>query len=501
MTLVLLLTASVGAAQQPTVHRHPGLGSLEFPTSGPARAQADFERGVLLMHSFEYEDAATAFRAAQEMDAGFAMAYWGEAMTHNHPVWNIQDRDAALKVLERYAPTAADRAARAPTARERMYIEAVDLLYGAGDKAARDTLYSRSMEALATAYPDDREARAFHALSILGLSGGDRDIPSYMRAGAIALDLFEENPDHPGAAHYVIHAFDDPAHAPLGLEAAVAYSDIAPDAPHAQHMTTHIFLALGMWDRVVESNERASAVFDHSRHAEGLKPTMCGHYRQWLAYGYDQHGRHADAEVLILGCIEEARAEPRLAVGAEGMRALHVASTENLDGPVARAALDAQSVSAAARPTMLVLQDWTGGYIAGRRGDPVEAARRLEALEKRLAAEPALPPFLADYAPVLRGTLRSVVAAARGDLERAIEEARRAAALEAALPVDFGPPLSFKPPRELEGELLLAVGRTAEALAAFTRALERTPRRATSIEGYQRAGGAPERDRERERLR
>lgn len=487
--MVLLPSASpAGAQQDPALVHHEGLGNLTFPTSGAPAARADFERGVLLMHSFEYEDARAAFRSAQEADPDFAMAYWGEAMTHNHPVWNYQDRDAARAALERYAPDPGARAERAPTERERLYLEAVDVLYGEGDKAARDTLYAAAMEALASAYPDDFEARAFHALSILGLSRGDRDVPAYMQAGAIALDLFRENPDHPGAAHYVIHAFDDPTHAPLGLNAAMAYADVAPDAAHAQHMTSHIFLALGMWDAVVEANERASAVVDGERAARGEDPTTCGHYSQWLAYGYQQVGRPADAEALVLGCLEEAADESWLAIGAEGMRAMHVASTEDIDGAVANAELESADWPDRFLPTIRTIQDWTAGYIAARYGDGEEAAGRVRALEERLDGEPQLIPYLAPYAPVLLGTLRSVVAAAEGDLERAIAEARRAAEHEAALPVDFGPPVSFKPARELEGEMLLAAGRNEEALAAFRQALERTPQRARAVEGFRRAG-------------
>ncbi len=476
------------ATHEPTWHE--GLGSLAFPTSGAPEARADFERGVLLLHSFEYDDAAAAFRAAQEADPGFAMAYWGEAMTHNHPVWDQQDRAAALEALERYAATPAARAERAPTERERRYLEAVDVLYGEGDKARRDTLYGRAMADLAEDYPDDFEAGAFHALSILGLSRGERDVPAYMRAGALALDLFEQNPDHPGAAHYAIHSFDDPTHAPLGLEAALAYAGIAPDAAHAQHMTSHVFLALGMWEEVVEANERALEVFNLGRAERGAEPTMCGHYAEWLAYGYQQRGRVADSEALVEGCLEQAAASPGLSAGAEDMRAMHVASTEDLDGAVADAALDPDGWPEGAAATVLTIQDWTAGFVAARRGRAEEAARRLDSLERRLDSDPPLMRYVAPYAPVWRGTLRSVVAAAEGDLERAVDEARRAAELEAELPVDYGPPVSFEPPRELEGEMLLEAGRAREAVAAFRQALARTPRRASALEGLVRAAEA-----------
>ena len=158
---------------------------------------------------------------------------------------------------------------KAPTGREKAYLAAVEVLYGEGRKESLDTLYAAEMERLAAAYPDDLEAQTFHALALLGLSQGDRNVPTYMEAGAIALAAFDENPDHPGAAHYAIHSFDDPTHAILAMEAARAYSVIAPDAAHAQHMTTHIFLARGLWDDVVKQNIRAVDVSNRVRMARG----------------------------------------------------------------------------------------------------------------------------------------------------------------------------------------------------------------------------------------
>ena len=240
-----------------SAHSQARLGTIHFPTSAGPAAQREFETGVLWMHSFEYDHAAAAFRRAQALEPGFAMAYWGEAMSYTHPVWNEQDLTLARATLERLGPTPAVRRARTPTAREQGWLQAVEILYGDGAKPRRDTLYARAMERLAEANPEDDEAKAFLSLALLGLNQGVRDVPTYIRAGAIAEEVFRRNPDHPGGAHYMIHAFDDPTHAPLGLRAARAYSTIAPGAAHAQHMTTHIFIALGMWDDLVAQNEVA----------------------------------------------------------------------------------------------------------------------------------------------------------------------------------------------------------------------------------------------------
>jgi tetratricopeptide (TPR) repeat protein len=490
LSLSLLLAATAIPAQEPT--HIEGLGSLSFPNSGAPEAQHDFIRGVLLLHSFEYGYAADAFRKAQELDPDFALAYWGEAMTYTHPVWNEKDADAALEALARYAPTPAARAARAPTDRERAYLAAVDVLYGEGEKATLDTLYSREMGKLAAAHPEDLEAQAFYALSLLGLSQGDRNVPTYMEAGAIALDVFEKNPDHPGAAHYTIHSFDDPTHAILAMEAARAYGPMAPDAGHAQHMTTHIFLARGMWDDVVEANIRADAVTDRNLARRDLPPTNCGHYNEWLMYGYQQQGRYRDAETLLMGCYQQAHDE-RFPEGMRRgaarsyayMRSLNLADTRNFDGTPAHSEIE---FAPDGPQVPRLMQAWGSGLAAVHRGDR-EAAERHHAFLTEHGTDPEAD-WTSPYVPVWQGTLAALLLADAGDGEAALAAAREAAEYEAALPVDFGPPIAFKPARELEGEVLLDQGRAEEALGAFQKALARTPNRIQSLAGYARAAVA-----------
>ena len=219
----------------------PRLGSITFATSATPGAHAAFVRGMLYLHNFHYPQAAAAFREAQQLDPGDVMSYWGEAVSYTHPVWNQQDTSAARAVLRRLAATPAERLAKARTKRERAWLATAEALYDDDvSKARRDTLWSASLDELRTEYPSDIEAQLIYALSLLGLNEGDRDVPTYLRAYAIARRVFRAHPNHPGAAHYVIHAVDDPAHASLGLDAARAYSRIAPDASHAQHMTSHI---------------------------------------------------------------------------------------------------------------------------------------------------------------------------------------------------------------------------------------------------------------------
>src|SRR5688572_2780029 len=182
------------------------LGSIEFPTSGNAAAQPLFIKGVLLMHSFEYEDARDAFVAAQKEDPNFAMAYWGEAMTFNHPVWQRTSPELAKAALAKLAATPDARRVKAPTEKEKDWLGAIERLFGNGDKVARDLAYADAMRRMHDKYPGDDEVKSFYALAILGTSHGGRDFSIYMRAAALVEQVYARNPQHPGAAHYLIHA-------------------------------------------------------------------------------------------------------------------------------------------------------------------------------------------------------------------------------------------------------------------------------------------------------
>ncbi|MDX1644325.1 MAG: hypothetical protein R3244_08220, partial [Thermoanaerobaculia bacterium] len=373
------LVAALGSASAAT----NSLGRIDFPNSGAPAAQDDFLRGVLLLHSFEYDDARQAFQRAQEIDPDFALAHWGEAMTHNHPLWREQDRDAALAALADYAPTPEARRAKAPTEREAGYLAAVDLLYGEGDKLERDLAYSDAMGELAERYPDDLEARAFYALSILGTAQAERDFRIYMRAAAVAEEVFAANPLHPGAAHYLIHSYDDPVHAPLGLRAARVYDDIAPAASHAQHMISHIFVALGHWADSVDSNVRAYQVSKERREERDLQVDQLNyHALHWLQYSYLQLGRRDDARRildLMRGYAEESGTSRALWHYAV-MRAMWNVETLGADPPPPMG-YDVLELAG-------VAQDLFADGLVSVRADDLDAARahRLSLAERRAEA-------------------------------------------------------------------------------------------------------------------
>src|SRR5256885_1741638 len=254
------------------------LGTINFPTSAKPAAQASFLIGTKALFNFEFDIAGDAFREAQKADPAFALGYWGEAMSFNHPLWAQQDLAAARRVLERLAPTAAARAAKAPAGKERELIESLDVLFGAGDKLARDIAYAGAMGKLHVKYPADDEIACLYALALLGTGRpGVSNTRIAMQAAAISQEIFQRNPKHPGAAHYIIHSFDDPDHAILSLTAARAYSKIAPSAAHALHMPSYISACGTTWWRRTSWPTRRPWIWRKPRscHAVARISTRC----------------------------------------------------------------------------------------------------------------------------------------------------------------------------------------------------------------------------------
>ncbi|MFZ0584364.1 MAG: hypothetical protein WAN72_17525 [Candidatus Acidiferrales bacterium] len=503
--LVLLLAVSAGLLQAQTI---PGLGNATFPTSTQsAAAQSDFIRGLLLLHLFEYEDAAKSFVAAESADPGFAMAYWGEAMTFNHGVWNQVDVRAGQAALAKFGATAEERARRIADPRERAYMSAVEILYsGNGDKRERDAQYAAAMEQLAKAYSKDDQAQLFYALALLGASEGVRDVPTYLKAAEIAKAVFMRNPQNPGAAHYWIHGMDDPQHAAGALEAARALSKIAPDAGHALHMCSHIFMALGMWDDVVEANVAAISVVNRRAAAEGKQSRHCGHYSYWLEYGYLEQGRIGDAEKVLADCRAEA-AESGMAARAHGtvdpddsrvgsfvvMRSRFLVDTGRWNSEVAGWNVE---LGGAHMPEFNYA--FGTGFAAAELGDVAAARESLASLDQLLTQLPAL----FDHAglpaddparrvpQIQRLQIEAVILSAEGHGDQAIASMQQAIAAGKDLPYAFGPPSPEKPSEELRGELLLKANKASEAREAFAASLQRAPRRAESLLGLARAESA-----------
>lgn len=466
LLLALVLCGSPLAAAQ-------SLGETEFPNSGAPDAQTDFLTGLLLLHSFEYDDARDAFVRARQIDPGFAMAAWGEAMTHNHPVWQRQDRDAALAALR-----GVDRTGLTP--REVAYLGTLDVLFGDGDKEARDDAYAEVMRELAEVYPDDLDAQTFYALALLGTAHEGRDFMIYMRAAAVLEDVFARNPQHPGAAHYLIHAYDDPVHAPLGLRPALVYADVAPAASHALHMPSHIYLALGRWQDVATMNERSYLAAKEGTdrrgdplNGHGWHALWWWHYaatqlddaelaaRLWqLAETHHQQGEsHTSWAHVVRIRAQQADMGESDAILAEAP-------------PPASVGLGTQAIDALSR----------GERIADRDGP--DAARPILAALSAAIAEGSDPPWTARAAAL---QLDGYLTLLDGDPVRATALVREAAALEAEAPLMFGPPTPTTPAHEFYGLLLLEYGDPAAAAEAYQTSLARAPNRRQSVYGLTRS--------------
>ncbi|MEW6126905.1 MAG: tetratricopeptide repeat protein [Acidobacteriota bacterium] len=506
--LVTLSLTSQTNAQQAT------LGSVDFPTSAKSpEAQKHFIRGVAALHSFWFEEALEAFRAATKIEPDFMMGYWGEAMAHNHPLWSEQDTESGRKVLTKLQD------AKNLTDKERAFIGAARALYGEGDKLTRDKAYAAAMEKIYNDYPKDSEAAIFYSLSLLGtVRAGDKGYARQMKAGAIALEVYQKNPNHPGAAHFIIHAFDDPEHAILALPAAYRYAQIAPESSHARHMPSHIFVQLGMWDNVATSNESAWEASDVWVKRKNLPIYLRDyHSLHWLNYAYLEQGRYKKAEETM----EVMRESMRKSNYENDMRPNYyennyvtmsadlIVGTERWSD--AKQIFDAMPKSTAKAATPAPASGEHAGHTMGSsdaktvrptaqrfrylttfiNGLAAAAMNKTDEAERN-AAE------LAEVAKLFNGQqaksieimqleVRAFAASMKGAHEQAIELMKRATALEEDMSPPSGPPSLIKPSHELYGEILLRANRPKEAAQAFSVALARQPNRVRSLIGAARA--------------
>jgi tetratricopeptide (TPR) repeat protein len=341
------------------------------------------------------------------------------------------------------------------------------------------------MADLAEQYPDDLDARAFHALSILGTAHEGRDFKTYMRAAAIVEEVFDENPQHPGAAHYLIHAYDDPVHAPLGLRPARVYADVAPAAPHALHMPSHIFFALGMWNRGAQSNvDSYEAAKTKANEANSGLSGGGFHALHWLHYARLQQGRHDEARSVLTTTKTHATDAQTTTGYADYMRwympVAYVVETKqwNQLAPL----LDAMQVTPDSLGTRAAVTVHTGRGLAAAKQGNRSAAQ--SALQK---AKAALGESEDDDLRIQVRELEGLVAMEMGNTDEALTHLKDAADLEAEKPLEFGPPFPPKPAHELYGEALLALDRPAEALTQFEATLARYPDRALALMGKAKA--------------
>jgi hypothetical protein len=492
------LTLGVGVRAQDHVHPQPAvdrLGTVHFPTSCARAVAQQFDRGVALLHSFEFGGAERTFAQVLASDSTCAMAWWGIAVSRwtNPMVPNIRDSARVRRGLE--AAEAGARVAQGATDRERDYLDAVAALYrnsASRDQRARVLAYEQAMSQLAAKYPDDTEARIFHALALVAAAPpSDKTYANQRRAGAMLEELFAQQPDHPGLAHYIIHSYDVPALAGRAGEAARRYADIAPDAAHALHMPSHTFTRVGMWNESVGTNLRSmDAAVRASSIAEAL------HAADYAVYAYLQLRRDSAAREIVLRLPElNARFDPQAvtsaAPGSAGLFALAAIP--------ARYALERRAWAEAADlparqsdfPYTEAVTYFARALGASHIGDTAKArvsVDTLAVLHERLVA--ANESYWAEQVAIQHLGASAWLQFASGRHDVALDRMREAAEREDATEKAAVTPGPIAPARELLGDMLMRLDRPAEALAEYRAGLAREPNRYHTLKGAEAAAVA-----------
>ena len=496
------LAAGLGADEGTAAHHHgpegaENFGSVDFPVTCQPEALAQFPRAVAILHSFGYEPAEQAFRRIADADPACAMAYWGVAMSRYHPIW--------------YPPTAADlaagreavaraRALHASSEREQLYVAAIGSFYDQSesvDHKTRALRYEKAMVFLTTRFPLDREAAAFYALALLSTAPPtDKTYANQKKAAAILEGIFRANPKHPGAAHYIIHSFDSPALAPLALNAARSYAQIAPSAPHALHMPSHIFTRLGLWEDSISSNRASAAsAVKAAKLRPGVHPSQQLHALDYLAYAFLQEARDDAARSVLEEIRGMSDVEPRDLSGAFAFSAIPV-----------RFALERGRFDEAANlelhPAAFPWNDFPfaeamnifARAIGQARLRHAEAARRELARMSPVfdrAVEVSKQGYdWASQVQILRHEAEGWTAQAERKPDEALREIRAAAELEDSTEKHPVTPGAVIPAHEFLGDLLLEQGKPAEALAEYEVSLKSAPNRFHGLAGAFKAAGA-----------
>jgi tetratricopeptide (TPR) repeat protein len=457
------------------------LGRAHFPVSCGVATQTQFDRAIALLHSFWYSEGVKAFTAVTEADPSCAMGYWGIAMSHWYPLWQPPS-EAMLKKGGEAVERA--KALGGKTEREREYIAAIEVFYTDVQKLdhrTRALAYEKAMERLYARYPEDREAAVFYALALNAtILPTDKTYANQLKAAEILEQVFAAQPDHPGVAHYLIHSYDYPTLASRGLDAARRYAKIAPSAPHALHMPSHVFTRLGLWQESIASNrDSAAASKEHHSVFEQL------HALDYQAYGYLQGAQDREARRILDEC---------QALAKEDLE--HFASAYAFAAIPARYALERRQWAEAAalepRPSRVKYSEaityFARALGAARSGDAASTRANVNKLQ---ALPTALVDTKQDYwagqVEIQHRTAAAWLARAEGKPEEAVRLMREATTLEDATekhPVTPGP---IFPARELLGELLLELQQPAQALQEFEASMPKEPNRFNGLYGAARA--------------
>ena len=488
--ILIIILLSVYADKNAYASSSSGqLGSIQFSTSASGPAQAQFLHGVAALHSFWYTEALSAFKKSIAIDQDFAMGYWGLAMAYNHPLWEEQDSKSAKAALSKIKNISK------LTQREQDYIHAIRLLYGQGEKQARDKAYSKAMKNIYRNYPNDLEAACFYSLSVLGVARNTvNKLRLQVEAGSVALEVFQQNPNHPCAAHYSIHAFDHPNLARLALPSAKRYAKISPASHHAQHMPAHIFVQLGMWTDAVNSNMngwKTSVNWVEKKNLPRSKRDY--HSLQWWHYSLLQQGLIDQANIIFdtqqKDMLEGIQNRSNLRAGKYYYRMLAASFIETENWEI----IEKYSPPNGWKPKSFSEAGYhfARGFSAAMQGKIEEANKHLSEL-KAIRKDKFKENYYKriEYLKVWELEIQTAIKLNQKDFETAIKLGKQANLLEEKLPAPSGPPRILKPTYELLGEIYLNAEQPIQAYENFSISLLRHPNRVRSLIGLARAANA-----------
>ncbi|MBI3265136.1 MAG: hypothetical protein HYZ58_18570 [Acidobacteria bacterium] len=493
LAVVPLLVVMLGAAQE----HHPGapperLGNAHFPTSCTGGAQADFDRGIALLHSFWFPEAVASFKAAIAKDAGCGIAHWGIALSNwGNPFAGLR---SPASIAGGAAAIAEAQKAGARTDRERAYIAAAAELYKDSqtiDQRTRTLAYERAMEQVYKTYPNDPEAAAFYALALdQDALPTDKTYANQLKAAAILEKLFAAQPDHPGVAHYIIHTYDTPALAPKALTAARRYASIAPSVPYALHMPSHTFTRVGLWQDSIETNIKS---------AEAAKKSGPGgtgeelHASDYETYAFLQTGQDAAAKKVvdsvptIVARFDTTKMQGAAPAAAGSYAVAAIAARYALERGMWKEA-SALEVRPSSIPYVEAITHFARALGSARSGNPADAGASIERLAAlRDAMKQASDPYWTEQIEIQRLAATAWKTFAEGRKDDAVDLLKTAAEREDATDKSAISPGPLAPAREQLGEMLLDMGRSAEALKAFEATTVKEPNRFRGVYGAARA--------------
>jgi Tfp pilus assembly protein PilF len=480
-----LIPFAVALCLMPAAAAQTQLGKVNFPTSCSAEAQPVLEKALALLHSFQYMEARQTFEDAEKRDKSCAMAYWGYAMSFYQQLWDFPDEK---HMKEGHAEIEEAQKLHPQTPREQGFLTAAAAFYQENSKLThkeRAKAYVAAIEKLCEQMPDDVEVGAFTALALVALAEQDVDsLANQKKAIAILNPLFEKYPDHPGVAHYLIHACDRPELAPQGLAAARRYAAIAPDSPHALHMPSHIFARLGLWQDSIDSNIAASASAARAAEQHKAEAHYQTHAMDYLNYSYLQSGQEAKAREVIahmdhvVGANEEMKAEHRAYLAARTALELH-RWTEAANLVVPAVPLDQQDSTYWAK----AIGAARSGDLASAEADVKQLAKSVEEREARARKDGY--EVSNEKATDLREA-EAWLACKQGKTEEALQELRAAVARQEK----NGGESVIIPAREMLADMLVETKRSSDALAEYEVVLKNAPNRFDALLGAGRAAQA-----------